>query len=121
MKTQVIVTITHPDEVNADWVALDVIHPFINDVNSDSNDDWSFTVTSSETETELRDKALGTALSLALSDYPSDLSNGELLNLIADPKDDSIIVWQTFEYWDREDIISHIEDTAEAIYTTYFK
>lgn len=44
MKTQVTITIEHPDNMSADWVVADVIVPFINDVNADSDQDWKLSI-----------------------------------------------------------------------------
>lgn len=120
MKTQVIITIEHPDAMSASWFKSDVVDPFISDINSDSNEEWSFTVASTQTEDELRDKALRTALLLTLSDFPEALTNEWVIDAILNG-DERIVVWQTFEYWDGEDLVNHIKDTANIIYDTYFE
>lgn len=120
MKTQVVITITHPDEMDSQWVTADVIRPFINDVNADSNNEWSFTVSSSQTEDKLRDKALRTALLLTLSDFPEALTNEWVIDAILNG-DERIVVWEALDHLDAQYLVNHIEDTAEAIYNTYFK
>lgn len=122
MKTQVIITINHPDAVDSQWVTADVIRPFIEDVNADSNDEWSFAVSGSLTETQLRDKALRSALLLVLSDFPEHMSNEWILDAVLND-DERIIVWEPFSIvqWDGEEVVAHIEQTAEAIYDTYFQ
>lgn len=120
MKTQVIITIEHPDAMSASWFKSDVVDPFISDINSDSNDEWTYAVAPTQTEEELRSKALRTALLLTLSDFPEALTNEWVIDAILNG-DERIDVWQTFEHWDREDLVNHIEDTAEAIYNTYFE
>lgn len=122
MKTQAIITINHPDAMDSQWVTADVIRPFIEDVNADSNDEWSFTVSGSLTETQLRDKALRSALLLVLSDFPEDMDNEWILDGVLND-DERIIVWEPFSIvnWDKEELVAHIEQTADTIYNTYFQ
>lgn len=121
MKTHVVININHPDGVDSQWVTEDVIRPFIQDVNADSNDEWSFAVASSLTEERLRDKALRSALLLVLSDFPEDMSNDWILDAILND-DERIIVWEPFSIvnWEVEELVAHIEQTADTIYNTYF-
>lgn len=121
MKTHVVININHPDGVDSQWVTEDVIRPFIQDVNADSNDEWSFAVASSLTEERLRDKALRSALLLVLSDFPEDMSNDWILDAIVND-DERIIVWEPFSIvnWEVEELVAHIEQTADTIYNTYF-
>jgi hypothetical protein len=122
MKTQAIITINHPDNLSANWVIADVIDPFIADVNTGGNDEWNLALALSLTETQLRDKALRSALLLVLSDFPEDMSNEWILDGVLND-DERIIVWEPFSIvnWDKEELVAHIEQTADTIYNTYFQ
>jgi hypothetical protein len=122
MKTQAIITINHPDNLSANWVIADVIDPFIADVNTGGNDEWNLALALSLTETQLRDKALRSALLLVLSDFPADMSNEWILDGVLND-DERIIVWEPFSIvnWDKEELVAHIEQTADTIYNTYFQ
>ena len=114
MKTSLLIEIEHPDDLLAYGLIEHTIKPVLDDINADSEKGWSVTVVSDN-----RDRALRSAIALALSDFPDDWSNEDILEGIVNNHED-IVVWQTFEYWDGEDLVGYIEDTAETIYSTYF-
>lgn len=113
--TYLLIAIEHPDTETADGLIEHAIRPVLNDISADAGD-WSVTI---KGETDLRDRALRSAIALALSDFPDEWDNEKILEAIVDKHDD-IVVWQTFEYWDGDDIVNYIEETAETIYSTYF-
>jgi hypothetical protein len=114
MKTSLLITIEHPDNVSADSLIENAIKPVLNDINADSDNGWSVNIVGDK-----RDRAVRTAISLALSEFPEEWSNEEILdNIHADH--DLVLVWERFENWDADEIVEYINDTAVAIYTTYF-
>lgn len=50
MKTQITITVEHPDATDAYWVVADVLRPFINDANDASEEGWTFSVSPSQDE-----------------------------------------------------------------------
>lgn len=120
MKTQITITITHPDEFSAESFVAETIRPYIADCNADSADGWSLEVEAVSTEEELRDKAMRTALSLILSEYPEDLEAHWVIDGVL-TNDYRVLVWEPFAYFDREDLVDQIEGFAHIIYHTYFK
>lgn len=119
MKTQLVITITHSDALSADNIIEHAIRPFINEVNSDSEYDWTFAVASTQTTDELRDKSLRSALLLVLSDFSEHMENDWIIDGILND-DERIVVWEPFENWDRDVLVKYIEETADTIYHTYF-
>jgi len=117
MQTHITITVEHPDAMSASWVVEDVLRPFIKEANDTSVEGWSFFVSPSRDNKELRDRAVRTAISLALSEFPEGWSNEEILDNI---HADLVLVWERFENWDADEIVEYINDTAVAIYTTYF-
>jgi hypothetical protein len=114
MKTSLLITIEHPDNVSADGLIEHAIKPVLNDINADSDNGWSVNIVGDK-----RDRAVRTAISLALSEFPEEWSNEEILdNIHADH--DLVLVWERFENWDADEIVEYINDTSVAIYTTYF-
>lgn len=66
---------------------------------------------------EIKTEALKVALRCFLSDYPQHLEPEEVLELI--DEDDDIIVWQPFEYWEKDDIVNVITSLADDIESTF--
>lgn len=114
MKTSLLIEIEHPDDVSADGLIEYAIKPVLNDIDADSETGWSVNIINDN-----RDRALRSAIAISLSDFPDDWSNESILEGIVNNHED-IVVWQTFEYWDVEDLVNYIEETAETIYSTYF-
>lgn len=119
METQLVITITHPDDVSANAFVSDAITPYINDINADSDPAWSLTVSSVNPENKLRERALRTALAVTLSEFPVEWSTDAILDAIHDDHE-LVVVWETFENWDKDELIEHIQQTANVIYDTYF-
>lgn len=114
MNTSLLIVIGHPDDTTADGLIDHAIKPSLNDISADSGYDWSVT-----TVDDARERSVRTAIGLTLSEFPEDLGNDWVLDAILN-KDERIVVWETFEHWDVDDIVGYIKNTAEAIYSTYF-
>lgn len=114
MKTSLLITIEHPDDVSADGLIEYAIKPVLNDINADSDNGWSVTIIGDK-----RDRALRTAISIALSEFPDDWDNEKILEALCE-NDDSIVVWEPFEYWSGDEVANYIENTVETIYSAYF-
>lgn len=76
--------------------------------------------TSVYTTDELRKRALRSSLLLVLSDFPENMSNEWIIDGILND-DERIVVWEPFENWDRDVLVTHIEETEDTIYNTYFQ
>lgn len=69
-------------------------------------------------ESKLRKYALYSALNTFLSDYPTNLPPGRVLNMILN-NSPSILVWWPFEGADEEWLVEQIESTAMARFHDY--
>ncbi len=128
MSTIGLLTINHPDDTTVSWFIENTIRPLLHDINSDLPDGWSLEVASGwhtlpfdspeVIEKRNRDKALRTALSLALSEFPESWTNEQVLEGIHEDNE-LVVVWEPFENWSKDDIAEHIEVTANSIYSTY--
>jgi hypothetical protein len=129
MSTIGIFTINHPDDTLPTGFIEHTINPLLHDINSDLPAGWSVEIASGwhtlpfdspeVVKERNRAKALRTALSLTLSEFPQDWSNEQIIEGIANGNED-VLVWERFEHWDVDDIVNYLEDTTEAIYSTYF-
>jgi hypothetical protein len=54
------------------------------------------------------------ALSQFLSDYPDDTAYHNILDLILD-EDDSVVIWQPFEYCSPNQVVNHIEEMVTSM------
>lgn len=109
MKTKVLIEIEHPKGTSAEGLIDNAIKNVVSDINSDLDEGWSI-----EVVTDKRDRALRSAISLALSDFPFDWSNDEILEGIEE-KHSYISVWEPFEYWAPESVINFIETTTDSL------
>lgn len=114
MKTSLLIEIEHPDDLLAYGLIEHTIKPVLDDINADSEKDWSVTVVS-----DTRDRALRSAIESALSEFPEEWSNEDILDGIHDDHE-LVVVWEPFENWDKDSVIYHIEKLAQTIYSTYF-
>ena len=114
MSTSILINIEHPDGVSANQFIDIAIKSVLNDIDADCEEGWSVTIAD-----DTRQRALRTALSLTLSEFPEDWSNEQIIEGIANGNED-VIIWERFENWDVDDIVNYLEDTTEAIHSTYF-
>ena len=115
MKTQLLLTIDHPDDVPAhDFIAI-AIKSVLNDINADLDDDWSITATDIQPRNYqfLQDYALKCSLEHHLCNVEDLLDDGlapaDILTLLEDGSNDPV-VWEHYEYESREDLVTLIED-----------
>jgi hypothetical protein len=128
MSTIGIFTINHPDGTLPTGFIEHTINPFLHDINSDLPAGWSVEIASGwhtlpfdtpeVIEERNRAKALRTAFTLTLSEFPDDLSNEWILDAVAND-DERILVWSPFANWDKDELVGYIEQTADAIYDTF--
>ena len=115
MKTQLLLTIDHPDDVPAhDFIAI-AIKSVLNDINADLDDDWSITATDIQPRNYqfLQDYALKCSLEHHLCNVEDFIDDGlapaDILALVEAGSNDPVI-WEHYEYEPREDVVESIED-----------
>jgi len=115
MKTQLLLTIDHPDDVPAhDFIAI-AIKSVLNDINADLDDDWSLTATDIQPRNYqfLQDYALKCSLEHHLCNVEELIDEGkapaDILDLVEAGSNDPVI-WERYEYDPREDVVESIED-----------
>lgn len=120
MKTQLLLTIDHPDDVPAhDFIAI-AIKSVLNDINADLDDDWSITATDIQPRNYqfLQDYALKSSLEHHLCNVEELIDEGlapaDILSLVeiggGDRLDIDAVVWEPFEYHSPSELVSEIED-----------
>jgi hypothetical protein len=127
MSTVSIITINCPEGESTSAFIEWAINPLLHDINADLPSGWSVEVAPWHTlpfdtpeviEERNRAKALRTAFTMVLSEFPDDLSNDWILDAVAND-DERIIVWSPFANWDKDELVGYIEQTADAIYDTF--
>lgn len=115
MKTQLLLTIDHPDDVPAhDFIAI-AIKSVLNDINADLDDDWSITATDIQPRNYqfLQDYSLKCSLEHHLCNVEELIDEGlapaDILALVEAGSNDPVI-WEHYEYEPREDVVESIED-----------
>lgn len=115
MKTQLLLTIDHPDDVPAhDFIAI-AIKSVLNDINADLDDDWSITATDIQPRNYqfLQDYSLKCSLEHHLCNVEELIDEGkapaDILDLVEAGSNDPVI-WERYEYDPREDVVESIED-----------
>ena len=114
MKTSLLINIEHPDDISAEGLIEHAIKPALRDIDSDAGVAYQVIIINNN-----RERAFRTALSLALSNFPEDWTNDQILEGVEE-KSDLVEVWAPFENWEPLDVANYIEELAGAIYATYF-
>ena len=63
---------------------------------------------------ELDEYAMRSAIAFFTSHSPEDWTTGEILEAI-EQGNDSVVVWEPFEYWDTYSIVNSITDMKESL------
>jgi hypothetical protein len=115
MKTHVLVTITHPDDiVSKSLVDLSVGRIF-DAIGGNTEEGWGVT-TSSPKALQIKELALAVALRYHLSDFDGDKTSDETFSAIGESED--IVVWEPFERWESYEITNAVWNLAHDIETT---
>lgn len=108
MKTTLIITIEHPDDVSANGLIEHAITPVLNGI--DAEDGWS----ANYRHLDVEKLAYDIAMRFHLSDFPDDTSADDIQERMSD-----IVVWEPFEYWDESDVLESIDTLARDIEDTF--
>lgn len=129
MSTVGILTINHPDGTLPTGFIEHTINPLLRDINSDLPAGWSVEIASGwhtlpfadpeVVEKKNRDKALRTAFTLVLSEFPDERDNEWILDAVSND-DKRVLVWSPFFNWDKDELVGYIEQIADSIYETYY-
>ena len=115
MKTQLIITVESPDGVSPHHFIDLAIMPYINDINADCMEGWGVSMVQSPryTHEQLRQYALMVSIEHHLCQVDELVDDGksadDILQMVA-AGDDSIVIWEHYEYEDADDLVELIED-----------
>lgn len=115
MKTQLIITVESPDGVSPHHFIDLAIKPYINDINADCMEGWGVSMVQSPryTHEQLRQYALMVSIEHHLCQVGDLIESGkspdDILEMVA-AGDDSIVIWEHYEYEDADDLVELIED-----------
>ena len=115
MKTQLLITIEHPDDVPANQFIDIAIKSVLNDIDADCEEGWSVSYTDIQPRNYqfLQDYALKCSLEHHLCNVEELIDEGkapaDILDLVEAGSNDPVI-WERYEYDPREDVVESIED-----------
>jgi hypothetical protein len=115
MKTQLLITIEHPDDVPANQFIDIAIKSLLNDIDADCEEGWSVSYTDIQPRNYqfLQDYALKCSLEHHLCNVEDFIDDGlapaDILALVEAGSNDPVI-WEHYEYEPREDVVESIED-----------
>jgi len=118
MKTQLLITVEHPDEVPAKQFIDIAIKSVLNDINADLGKGWAVRHEDIQPQSysyeQLREYALRCSLEHHLCNVDDLITDGltpdDILALVEKGSND-VVVWEKYEYEPREDLVESIEDT----------
>jgi hypothetical protein len=115
MKTQLILTVEHPADVSPQYFIDLAIKPFIDDIDADSMEGWGLSLTQSPRYNykQLQDYALMVSIEHHLCEVEALVDSGksadDILEMVIQG-DDTIVIWQHYEYDDPETLSESITD-----------
>lgn len=118
MKTQLLITVEHPDEVPANQFIDIAIKSVLNDINADLDKGWAVRHEDIQPQSysyeQLREYALRCSLEHHLCNVDDLITDGltpdDILALVEKGSND-VVVWEKYEYEPREDLVESIEGT----------
>ena len=115
MKTHVLITVTHPDDISSKSLLAHAISRISDSIGGNTEEGWGF-ATSSPKAFQIKELALAVALRYHLSDFDGEKPADETFSSIGE--DEDIVVWEPFENWDSHEVTNAVWNLAHDIETT---